>query len=71
MQDSLGVGQIQIGLENRPYVLTAEPIQTGGQNLPSALVVQLKVADGLDTSETEIGLEDLLLIETSKIWIIL
>ena len=53
MQDIIGMGQILIGLEN----------------LPSVLSLQLKVADGLDTLEIEIGSEERLFIETSKIWI--
>ena len=53
MQDIIGMGQILIGLEN----------------LPSVLSLQLKVADGLDTLEIKIGSEELLFIETSKIWI--
>ena len=42
MRDRMGMDQIQIGLEK----------------MPSDLVVQRKIADGLDTAEIVIGLED-------------
>ena len=64
------MGQIQIGLGKLPSVGMGQ-IQIGLENLPSVLTAHLKVAGGLDSPEIEIGSEDLLCAETSRIWMTL